>query len=209
MKKIFIALIFLVVSFAVLNPVFVHATACGSGGTCRASCGSLEMEDPESAEPCGTYDSPEVCCIPNIPCSILGGECKNSCSAMEEPVGGATDCLVMAPMCCKPLGTGGDSGGSGGGGAGETVSLDNPLDVEADPSAIIGLIIKSLLGVVGGLALVMTVYGGFQWLTSAGNTEKVKSGSMTMLWSIIGLIIVLASYLLVDTFMNFLSGAAR
>jgi len=98
---------------------------------------------------------------------------------------------------------------SGSGSTGETVELENPFSVEADPSAIIGLIIKSLLGVVGGLALVMTVYGGFQWLTSAGNPEKVKSGSMTMLWSIIGLVVVLSSYLLVDTFLQYLAGTAK
>lgn len=104
--------------------------------------------------------------------------------------------------------TGSSESGSGGS-TGETVELENPLTVEADPSAIIGLIIKSLLGVVGGLALVMTVYGGFQWLTSAGSPEKVKSGSMTMLWSIIGLIVVLSSYLLVDTFLQYLAGTAK
>ena len=88
----------------------------------------------------------------------------------------------------------------------EVVSLENPLTVEANPSTIIGLFIKAILGVVGGLALVMSVYGGFQWLTAAGNKEKIDSGSRTMLWAIVGLIITLSSYLLVDTFLNFLSG---
>ncbi len=88
----------------------------------------------------------------------------------------------------------------------ETVSLENPLTVEANPSTIIGLFIKAILGIVGGLALVMAVYGGFQWLTAAGNKEKIDSGSKTMLWAIVGLILTLSSYLLVDTFLNFLSG---
>lgn len=89
------------------------------------------------------------------------------------------------------------------------VKLDNPLSSEksTDPSSLIGLIIKSILGFVGGLALVMMVWGGFQWLTSAGNPEKVKKGSHTMVWAIIGLILVLGSYLLVGTVLNFLAGA--
>ncbi|MFA5128254.1 MAG: pilin [Patescibacteria group bacterium] len=91
--------------------------------------------------------------------------------------------------------------------AGATVSLDNPLNTNTtDPAQIIGLVIKSVLGIVGGAALVMVVWGGFQWLTSAGNPEKVKKGSSTMIWSVIGLILVLGSYLLVQNVLNFITG---
>lgn len=88
-----------------------------------------------------------------------------------------------------------------------TVSLENPLTTDTtDPSVIIGLIIKSFLGIVGGVALVMTIWGGFQWLTSAGSPERVKKGTQTMIWSIIGLILVLGSYLLVQNILNFIGG---
>jgi uncharacterized membrane protein YidH (DUF202 family) len=88
-----------------------------------------------------------------------------------------------------------------------TVSLENPINTDTtDPSVIIGLIIKSFLGIVGGVALVMTIWGGFQWLTSAGNPERVKKGTQTMIWSIIGLILVLGSYLLVQNILNFIGG---
>ncbi len=100
----------------------------------------------------------------------------------------------------------------------KTVDLENPIqlkdskgkvlkDEAITPAVIIGTVIKSFLGVVGGLSLVMMVYGGFQWLTSAGNDEKVKRGTQTMMWSIIGLVVVLASYLLVNTVLRFLAGA--
>ncbi|MDD2758452.1 MAG: pilin [Patescibacteria group bacterium] len=105
--------------------------------------------------------------------------------------------------------TGGETNNGGGNSGASTVSLENPLNVGASPSTIIGLIIKSALGLIGGLALAMTVWGGFQWLVSAGNQEKVKKGSQTMLWAIIGLVLVLASFLLVDTFLKFLSGASQ
>ncbi|HNU96172.1 MAG TPA: hypothetical protein PKH95_02085 [Candidatus Magasanikbacteria bacterium] len=82
----------------------------------------------------------------------------------------------------------------------DTVNLENPIKVDVEnPSTIIGVVIKSFLGVVGGVALVMMVYGGFQWLTAAGNEEKIKSGTQTMLWAAIGLILVFSSYLLVST----------
>jgi uncharacterized membrane-anchored protein len=88
---------------------------------------------------------------------------------------------------------------------GDTVALDNPLTSDnTDPAYLIGLIIKAAMGLVGGAALVMTVYGGFQWLTSAGNQEKVKKGTATMIWSIIGLILVLASYLIMQNVLGFI-----
>jgi hypothetical protein len=100
----------------------------------------------------------------------------------------------------------------------QTVELDNPIqlkdsknkvikDEDVTPAVIIGMVIKSFLGLLGGLALVMMVWGGFQWLTSAGNDEKVKKGTQTMMWAIIGMVIVLASYLLVSTVLRFLSGS--
>jgi hypothetical protein len=52
----------------------------------------------------------------------------------------------------------------------------------------------------------MLVWGGFQWLTSAGNDEKVHQGTQTMLWAIIGLAVVFGSYVLVTTYIQFLTG---
>jgi len=90
--------------------------------------------------------------------------------------------------------------------ASRVVKLDNPLMTGANPAEIIGLIIKSALGVIGGLTLLMLVWGGFQWLTSAGNPDKVQKGSKTMLWAIIGLILTLGSYVLLIAVLGFLTG---
>ena len=88
-----------------------------------------------------------------------------------------------------------------------TVRLDNPLTQNFDnPAVLIGFIIKAILGIVGGVALVMMVYGGFQWLTAAGNEEKIKNGTQTMLWSAIGLVLVFSSYVLAQTVINAISG---
>lgn len=87
----------------------------------------------------------------------------------------------------------------------EVIKLQNPLNINPnDPSAIIGIVIQAVLGIIGGVALVMMVYGGFQWLTAAGNEEKIKNGTQTMVWSIIGLVLVFTSYLLVSTIFDVL-----
>ena len=88
----------------------------------------------------------------------------------------------------------------------EVITLENPIQdkfATDDPAVLIGYVIKTLLGVVGGVSLLVMVYGGFQWLTAAGNEDKIKKGTQTMLWSAIGLILVFSSYLLVDTIFGF------
>lgn len=76
-------------------------------------------------------------------------------------------------------------------------TLKNPLKTDS-PQQLIGIIIKGLLGVVGSTALLFFIYGGMTWLTSGGNPEKVKKGRDTLVWAIIGLMVIFSSYILVD-----------
>lgn len=88
-----------------------------------------------------------------------------------------------------------------------SVCLENPLVGEpTDARVIIGTIIKGALAVLGSFTLLMLIWGGFQWLTSAGNEEKVKKGSSTMLWALIGIAVIFSAYILVSTLTNLLSG---
>ncbi|MDI3496385.1 MAG: hypothetical protein PWQ35_406 [Patescibacteria group bacterium] len=72
--------------------------------------------------------------------------------------------------------------------------LTNPLGNVTSPQLLIGKIIDAILGVVGSLALLMFVYGGITWMTSAGNPEKVKKGTDILVWSAIGLVIIFSAY---------------
>lgn len=82
--------------------------------------------------------------------------------------------------------------------------LDNPLGKTVTAPQLIGQIIKGLLGVLGSVSLLMMVWGGFQWLISAGNAEKVEAGTKTMLWAAIGAVLALSSYVLVNQLTDFL-----
>ena len=87
-----------------------------------------------------------------------------------------------------------------------TVCLENPL--VGDPtsaSKIIGTLIKGVLAVLGSITLLMLIWGGFQWLTSAGNSERGEKGSKTMLWALIGTVLILSAYILISTLTNILS----
>lgn len=61
-----------------------------------------------------------------------------------------------------------------------------------------------ILGLSGTIVLVMFIWGGFVWLTAAGNPAKVKQGLDIMTWAVVGLIIVFASYAIVATLVSVL-----
>ena len=67
-----------------------------------------------------------------------------------------------------------------------------------DPNILINRIIKTIIGVVGSLALAVFVYGGILWMTSAGNEKRVTDGKNAMLWAVIGLIVIFFAYTVVS-----------
>jgi len=74
--------------------------------------------------------------------------------------------------------------------------LCNPISV-GSPQKLIGKIIVAVLGIVGSLALLMFIYGGFTWMTAAGNQESITKGKNILVWATIGLIIIFSSYAIV------------
>ena len=78
-----------------------------------------------------------------------------------------------------------------------TYKINSPIGEVTGPE-LIGRIIKTVLGIVGALALAMFVFGGFTWLTSAGSPDKIKKGKDILMWAVIGLIVIFTSYTLVD-----------
>lgn len=78
------------------------------------------------------------------------------------------------------------------------VQLYNPLGNVNSFPALVNNVIKGVLGLVGAVALVMIVIGGITWMTSAGNADRVRRGKDTLLWAILGLIIIFVSYAVIN-----------
>jgi len=47
-----------------------------------------------------------------------------------------------------------------------------------------------LLGLIAGLAVLFIVYGGFLYITSGGNKERIETAKKTLTYSVLGLILV-------------------
>lgn len=79
------------------------------------------------------------------------------------------------------------------------------VDGAAQTESFIKNIVKTLVGLAGAVAVVFMVIGGFHYITSSGNPEKLDQAKKTLLYSGIGLVIVIAAYAIVD----FVAGIAR
>jgi len=75
-------------------------------------------------------------------------------------------------------------------------SLNSPIG-STTVEALVGKLINTAMGVVGSLALLMFVYGGFTWMLSAGSSEKIKKGKDIVIWSALGMVLIFMSYALV------------
>lgn len=57
----------------------------------------------------------------------------------------------------------------------------------------------------GAVAVIFIIYAGAKMVTSGGDQKKVDSARKTMTWAIIGLILILLSFAIVN-FLGFLTG---
>lgn len=58
--------------------------------------------------------------------------------------------------------------------------------------------INWILGFVGLVAVLMIIWGGFQYLTSAGNQDQARSGKDTIKFALMGLVVAGIAYALVN-----------
>lgn len=70
---------------------------------------------------------------------------------------------------------------------------------QIDDFLILGVnLIRFMLGIAGSLALLFFIYGGFTWLISAGNSEKVQHGKDILTAAAVGILVVLASWMAIN-----------
>lgn len=68
----------------------------------------------------------------------------------------------------------------------------------ATPGVVIVSLLKWLLVIVAALAVVYLVYGGIMYITAGGNPEQATKARTAIINAIIGIVIILASFLIVN-----------
>ncbi|MEK9152813.1 MAG: pilin [Patescibacteria group bacterium] len=86
----------------------------------------------------------------------------------------------------------------------QPVAIPTPLG-SVNIQEAIGHVIINVLGMVGSIALVMFIYGGFLYMTAQGNEEQVTKGKKTLVWASLGLVVVFGAYAMVNFVVSTLS----
>ncbi len=59
-------------------------------------------------------------------------------------------------------------------------------------------IINAIIGVLGLVAVIVIIIGGVQYMTSSGDAGKVKKAKDTILYGVLGLVIVVLAFAIVN-----------
>lgn len=59
-------------------------------------------------------------------------------------------------------------------------------------------VINTLIYVAGALAVIMLIFGGFRYASSGGNSSSVTQGKNTILYAVVGLVIAVLAYAIVN-----------
>ena len=71
---------------------------------------------------------------------------------------------------------------------------DNDNSLETN----IGNILNAVIGILGLVCVVVMIIGGINYMTSAGDAGKVKKGKDTILYGLIGLVVCVLAFALVN-----------
>ena len=70
-------------------------------------------------------------------------------------------------------------------------------------------IINVLLGILGIIAVIIILMGGFKWMTAKGNEEKVGEAKKLLGAGVVGLVIILAAFAIASFVISNLSNATN
>ena len=73
---------------------------------------------------------------------------------------------------------------------------------DQDIRITIGKIINVALSMLGIVALVIVLFGGFKWMTAGGNDEQVTEARKIIISGIVGLAVILSSYAIAQFVLN-------
>ena len=65
------------------------------------------------------------------------------------------------------------------------------------PQEIIGQAIRILLSFIGSIGLIFYIYAGILWMTAAGNSEQVTKAKQVLVWTTLGIAMMLLSYIVI------------
>jgi multisubunit Na+/H+ antiporter MnhB subunit len=79
----------------------------------------------------------------------------------------------------------------------KSATLVNPLPYTS-PTELVARFLRIALGLLGAASLVMFIFAGLTWMTARGKAPQITKGKDTMIWAVVGLLVVFGSYALLN-----------
>ena len=110
--------------------------------------------------------------------------------------GGVASAAIVGNLCDGANSAAGGSQGQDCGKAGKgTAGTTGLKDLAAK-------IVKYFSIIVGAISVIMIIYGGFRYITSGGDSGRVGNAKNTLIYAIVGLIIVAIAQIIVQFVIN-------
>jgi len=90
-------------------------------------------------------------------------------------------------------------------GSGDVVRLQSPINIQS-PTELVAAVIRWIMSIVGIASVAAMVYAGILYFTSGGNEDQAGKAKKTMTYAIIGLVIAILSYVIINTLINVIGG---
>jgi len=81
-------------------------------------------------------------------------------------------------------------------------NLDDKVSKGSDVKALIIGWVNFFLEIIAIVAVIAIVWAGFVYITSLGDDSRIESAKKIIIWAVIGLILILAAYAIVNTVMS-------
>jgi len=85
-------------------------------------------------------------------------------------------------------------------------SVANPIGGSGLLDKVVIRVLNGLLLFLGLSAAIMIMYGGYMYIFSGGNSERIEHGKTMIIWAIIGLVIVILSASIVNFVLRVIPG---
>jgi lysylphosphatidylglycerol synthetase-like protein (DUF2156 family) len=82
-------------------------------------------------------------------------------------------------------------------------------DATGTANSVVANTVNLLSAIVGVLAVIMIIYAGFRYVTSGGSDEAVKGAKNTILYAIVGLVVVALAQIIVHFVIHTASAPAQ
>lgn len=162
-----------VLNYGCIDESGTGVLSCGKGSSCN-KCTSAPISGKSESEQKSICEAKNVCSFQNGVCIIKStdGTTDSGDSVLSPDIKSAVQSLNMLNINTAGTGTG--------------------------VAELIGRVIRIAMGLIGSIALVMLVSGGVLWMSAAGNSDREKKAMNILVWSGLGLGVILASFALSD-----------